>query len=351
MAEASIITEPRPIEVFCAYSHKDEPLRDELETHLSALKRSAAISVWHDRRISPGKEWDDEIDEHLNQADLILLLVSADFIASDYCYDKEVTRAMERHQLREARVIPVILRDCDWGFTKFSKLQALPKDGKAVAAWTSRDEALKGVAVGIRKVVEELARKPIKSRSEPSGFMSGPPETAAPRSKYFSPIRNPRDLLLYGPRIKVMFGPPILRNPAGTASAIPNSRVSGKFLMTDALLDLGAGRTVLTPDAVQRAALPKIDQTTIITVGGSSKVDVYAASLQFPNSNLSPIEMITVLCCELTYPLFRCLLGRDVLSRWTLTYDGPVGTWQLTEEGGSRSVDPPEGFNPNFWTR
>src|ERR1700676_3417548 len=125
----------RPIEVFYAYSHKDESLRDELETHLSILKRRGIISCWYDRRISGGMEWDDKIDDYLNRADIILLLVSADFIASDYCYEKEMTRAMERHELKEARVIPVILRDCDWNFALFSKLQALPRDGKPVARW------------------------------------------------------------------------------------------------------------------------------------------------------------------------------------------------------------------------
>jgi hypothetical protein len=159
MTDANRAASPaRPIEVFYAYSHKDEALRDELETHLSILKRRGVISGWHDRRISGGMEWTEEISDHLNKADLILLLVSSDFIASDYCYNKEMTRAMERYQLREARVIPIILRDCDWDFAPFSKLQALPKDGKPVAAWTSRDEAFKNVALGIRKVAEELGR-------------------------------------------------------------------------------------------------------------------------------------------------------------------------------------------------
>jgi hypothetical protein len=103
----------RPIQLFYSYSHKDEPLRKKLETHLSILKRTGVLSGWHDRRISGGKEWANEIDEHLNTAEVILLLVSADFIASDYCYEKEMTRAMERHELKEARIIPVILRDCD----------------------------------------------------------------------------------------------------------------------------------------------------------------------------------------------------------------------------------------------
>src|SRR5438128_1377433 len=102
----------QPIEVFFSYSHKDEELRDEMANHLSILKRQGVITDWHDRRITAGDEWAGQIDEHLNSAHLILLLISADFIASDYCYDLELTRAMERHEAREACVIPVILRPC-----------------------------------------------------------------------------------------------------------------------------------------------------------------------------------------------------------------------------------------------
>lgn len=114
MTDTIVATLPsKPIEVFFAYSHKDESLRDELETHLSILRRGGVISSWHDRRISAGREWVGEIDSHLNRADIILLLVSSDFIASDYCYKKEMARAIERHDRGEARVIPVILRECD----------------------------------------------------------------------------------------------------------------------------------------------------------------------------------------------------------------------------------------------
>ena len=99
-----------PIEVFISYSHKDEALREKLGTHLSLLKRQGVIDEWHDRRIGAGQEWAGAIDEHLNSAAVILLLVSADFVASDYCYDLEMTRALERHDAGDARVIPVILR-------------------------------------------------------------------------------------------------------------------------------------------------------------------------------------------------------------------------------------------------
>ncbi len=147
------------LSLFYSYSHKDENFRDELETHLKLLQRQGAIYNWHDRRIIPGDEWDKKIDEHLEKANIILLLVSADFIASDYCYDVEMKRAIERHENKEAVVIPVILRECDWHSAPFGKLQALPKDGKAVKLWPDRDCAWKDVAQGIRSVIEELRKK------------------------------------------------------------------------------------------------------------------------------------------------------------------------------------------------
>src|SRR5215207_2922804 len=97
------------IKLFFSYSHRDEELRDELETHLSALKRQGVIETWHDCRISAGEEFDGEISRHLENSQIILLLVSSHFIASDYCYGLEMTRALELHRTREARVIPVIL--------------------------------------------------------------------------------------------------------------------------------------------------------------------------------------------------------------------------------------------------
>jgi hypothetical protein len=144
------------IEVFFSYSHKDEELRDELSKHLSILKRQRVISDWHDRKITAGDELKGIIDERLDSAHVILLLISSDFLASDYCYDIELTRALERHDKAEAIVVPIILRDCDWNGAPFGKLQALPKDCKPITSWANRDEAFKNVALGIRKVVEEL---------------------------------------------------------------------------------------------------------------------------------------------------------------------------------------------------
>jgi hypothetical protein len=144
------------VEVFYSYSHRDEGLREELQKHLSVLRRNGIIDDWHDRKISPGSEWGSEIDTHLNSAKIILLLVSPDFLASDYCYGIEMKRALERHEAKEACAIPVILRHCDWYGAPFAKLQALPRDAKPVTAWTDTDEAFTDIAKGISRAVGEL---------------------------------------------------------------------------------------------------------------------------------------------------------------------------------------------------
>jgi hypothetical protein len=151
------------VKVFFSYSHKDEVLRDDLATHLSLMKRQGIIEAWHDREISAGAEWANAIDDNLNAADIILLLVSANFLASDYCYDIEMQRAMERHEAREARVIPIILKPTDWSDAPFAKLQALPKNAKAVTTWQDKDEAFLNVAQGIRRVVEDMAKSKTSS--------------------------------------------------------------------------------------------------------------------------------------------------------------------------------------------
>lgn len=140
--------------VFFSYSHKDEALRDQLEMHLALLKNQGLIDAWHDRRINAGNEVDSSIFGKLESADIILLLVSSDFLGSQYCYSREMTRAMERHEAGEAHVIPVILRHCEWQSTPFGKLVAAPRDGKPVMAWPDRDEALTDVAKQVRRAVE-----------------------------------------------------------------------------------------------------------------------------------------------------------------------------------------------------
>jgi len=160
---------PQPIEIFYSYSHKDEDLRNELEKHLSVLKRNGVIAGWHDRKIVPGAEWGGEIDKHLEMSNIILLLVSSDFIASDYCYENEMKRAMERHAQRTARVIPVILRKCDWRDAPFGKLQALPKNGKPIKTWNDIDDAFADVVAGLKRTIAEIAGGPLAGLSSAPG--------------------------------------------------------------------------------------------------------------------------------------------------------------------------------------
>jgi hypothetical protein len=145
-----------PIEVFISYSHRDESLRNKLGSHLSVLERKNLVSIWHDRKIGPGEEWKGRIDDHLNSARIILLLISSDFIASKYCWDKEMVRAIQRHESGECRVIPIILRPTDWTDTPFGKFQALPKDSRPVVEWKTKDAAFLDIVKGIRMEIEKI---------------------------------------------------------------------------------------------------------------------------------------------------------------------------------------------------
>lgn len=142
--------------IFISYSHADEAFKNDLITHLDPLRRLGLIDTWHDRKIKPGEVWGTSISANLEKAQIILLLVSIDFINSEYCYDMELKRALERHDALQAKVIPIILRACMWQQTPFAKLQALPKDGQAVALCSDRDLAFMNVAEGVRQVAKEL---------------------------------------------------------------------------------------------------------------------------------------------------------------------------------------------------
>ena len=142
--------------VFMSYSHRDEELRDQLEVQLAMLKRQGLIDVWHDRRLLAGDHLDWTISKELDEADIVLLLISPDFLASDYCYKIEKGRALERHNEGSARLISVILRPCDWTYTDLAQYLVTPTDDKAITRWTDRDEAFLDVARSIRRAIEEI---------------------------------------------------------------------------------------------------------------------------------------------------------------------------------------------------
>jgi len=139
--------------IFLSYSHKDEDFKEKLDTHFSGLKRNEKIETWNDRKIAPGTEWDDEIKNEMREADIILLLISSDFIASDYIWNTELSFVMERQKNGECVIAPVIIRHCDWKELEFAKKQVMPRDGKPVTKYADEDEAFTEIVEGIKKLI------------------------------------------------------------------------------------------------------------------------------------------------------------------------------------------------------
>ncbi|HGW6104757.1 TPA: toll/interleukin-1 receptor domain-containing protein [Citrobacter werkmanii] len=183
-----------------SYSHADEALRNELEKHLSPLKRMGKITTWHDRRIVPGQEFEHQIDHYFSQADIILLLISSDFIASDYCYQVEMTNALERHNREDAVVIPVILRECAWKMLPFGRILAATVDGKPIDKFASHDEGYVQVVDAVSRAIANLeAKKPQQDAYVPSPVSVNPMFQAtdtvlAPRSSNLSLPKRFTDL-------------------------------------------------------------------------------------------------------------------------------------------------------------
>jgi predicted aspartyl protease len=145
----------------------------------------------------------------------------------------------------------------------------------------------------------------------------------------FPPYRpDPKDLERFGSRLEIEVGPP---NISGGKKDTSTSQHLQKFTRMPALIDTGASRTVLTPLAIEKLNLPLIDYTTLSRAGGIDRAAVYVASIQFPRYRLTPIEVIQVLCCELPDQPIQCLIGRDILSRWQLTYNGQTGEWSIED--------------------
>lgn len=147
------------VSLFISYAHADEDLKKELDKYLKVLKRSGKIETWNDRQLIAGQEWDEVIMTELNKANVILLLISVDFNASDFIWDKELASAMKRHEEGTAHVVPVILRICEWSKLPYAKLQSLPRNAKPVTEYENRDEAFTEIAIGIEKLVDNIRSK------------------------------------------------------------------------------------------------------------------------------------------------------------------------------------------------
>ena len=145
--------------IFISYAHEDEPLKTEMDKYLKVLKRSGKIDMWNDRALIAGQEWNKEIMDELAKANIILLLVSVDFNASDFIWDKELAEAMKRHEAGTAFVVPIILRNCQWTALPYAKLQALPRNAVPITEYPNRDVAFTEVANGIERLVDYMLTK------------------------------------------------------------------------------------------------------------------------------------------------------------------------------------------------
>lgn len=159
MEEPPYMENQKRIKVFLSYSHADEQYKQELDKHLAVQKRNGVIETWNDRKLVAGTYIHEQIDEKLVEADLIILLVSADFFASDYCYEKEMKKALELNKIGKNIIIPVIVRECDWLDSPLEKLVALPTDGNAISTWEDKDKAYMNVVNGIKDAIHTLAKK------------------------------------------------------------------------------------------------------------------------------------------------------------------------------------------------
>ena len=143
----------KEISVFLSYSHKDEEYKNELDKHLTPLRKNGKISTWNDRKLLPGSRLDETIKEELRKSDIIILLVSADFINSNYCYETEMKQAIEKAKRGECNIIPVIVRPCMWEETPLKDFLLLPKDGKPISKYEDKDEAYLEVARGLSRII------------------------------------------------------------------------------------------------------------------------------------------------------------------------------------------------------
>jgi tetratricopeptide (TPR) repeat protein len=209
------------VKIFFSYSHEDETLRDELAKYLKPLERQGKIEPWHDRKIEPGKNWRQELDFHLNSADIVLLLVSTDFVNSDFCYCTELERARERHDAGETRIIPIFLRLIDLNALKGTPLetiQGVPEPSQPItsAKWETRDEAFVHVAERIRAVVEQIQQeKEVKQASQVQESRLSPMRTRVLDEHYVERDTAKKLLDRFAAALQQPLGQPLLFNIYG----------------------------------------------------------------------------------------------------------------------------------------
>jgi hypothetical protein len=149
--------------VFISYAHQDAPFKDALATHFVYLRSIGLIDDWHDSMIDAGGGWRTAIDAHLNAADIIVLLISSDFLASQYCRDVELYIALKRWEKQDAEIVPVLIRDCIWEASPLRDHQMLPSGAEPVDCWPHPDKAWKEVAQTVRRFASRGAPLPLSA--------------------------------------------------------------------------------------------------------------------------------------------------------------------------------------------
>lgn len=174
---------------FISYSHHDKAALDRLHVHLKNLTRGGHIETWYDRDILAGGDLNAEIARELEAADLFLLLVSPDFIASDYCVEREMKRALERHAAGAARVVPIIVEECDWkAMGELRQLKAVPTDGKAISEWANANTAYLNVVQELRRIIEADGLPPTVTTAAPKPVAVRPATTRYRAKRQFDQI-------------------------------------------------------------------------------------------------------------------------------------------------------------------
>jgi hypothetical protein len=213
------------VKAFISYSHDDAEFLTKLHQHLAALRRQNLLETWTDREIDAGGVLDTEISAAMESADLFLLLVSSSFISSDYCYEKEFKVALDKHQAGEARIVPIIIRPCDWKIEELRQFKALPEDGKPVQSkhWHDQDEAFASIAEGLRSLVQGSIKTSISSQI----VVEGEQRLTEPQLPFAKELLQ---MIMQHPNEEEQGLTEILRdNPAGLLfrSYIPNTTASG----------------------------------------------------------------------------------------------------------------------------
>lgn len=183
----------KPVKVFISYAHKDEQYKEELTKRLKPYESRNIIEAWDDRKMLPGQDWHTEINNRLQWANVILYLVSPDFMASDYINDVELAKAMERHHTGEQRLVPIIIRPSDLSILDISKFQAVPKNAKPVTTFNNQDEAWLDVITALSKLFSAIKEGSIELKSRANGsaaVANTPSDSVAPNATDFQTIQT-----------------------------------------------------------------------------------------------------------------------------------------------------------------